>query len=154
MYVCMYVCMYHEAITWLKYNQLVTKLHMIIIYYVTWLYQLTQIFVPGFTDKFVCIGILWVHRRYCVIVPCRSNRSNFFTTMGFSKVKSMLRMYADGFCAKSSGILHWREYLGYCGSISTLNRTQPKLIWNLNQKGYPFQTASERINGTAELHSQ
>ena len=57
--------MYYEAIVSIEYYvqsimYVVTKLHIIIVYYVTWLCQLTQIFVSGFTDKLVCIDISYV----------------------------------------------------------------------------------------------
>ena len=48
--------MYHEVIISLECNRLVTKLLHLTIYYVTWLCQLTQICVPGSTDKFVYTG--------------------------------------------------------------------------------------------------
>ena len=81
--------------------------------------KLAQILVSAFTDKFVCIGILrvnidvWLHW---------ANLMDPNLSLQWHFQKSNQRyvcMYADGICTNSSGTLHWREYVGYCDSIST-----------------------------------
>ena len=84
----------------------VTKLHMVIVYYVTWLCHLTQIFVSGFTDKLVCIDIscvdvdVWL----CHADPMDPNLSlqlhfqksnQHYVCMHIEFVPTVLRHYTD-----------------------------------------------------------
>ena len=122
--------MYHEVIISLECNRLVTKLLHLTIYYVTWLCQLTQICVPGFTD-FVYTGTctLWVDVDVWLYhadlmdsnlsLQCNFQKSNQrYVCMQMKFVRTVLGRYTD------ENRLLWQY----------LNGNQPKLILNLSQK--------------------
>ena len=67
---------------------------IITIYYVTWLCQLSQIFVLSFANAFVFVGI-YEYIDVGVIASCRFNGSKVVTTMEFSKGKSTLCMQME-----------------------------------------------------------
>ena len=85
---------------------------MIMIYYATWLCQLTQLFVSSFTDKFVFNSIFSMSRHRCRHRCDYNIRMQWVQICHYNGIfESQINvMCADGICTSSSGTLHGQEW--------------------------------------------